>query len=128
MKLPKALVKFLREYCNETPDDVEEVFYMIEEVRRRIKEDLDLTNWPEIVRAIEEVRDEFEEEISRKLEEYLNPSEDYYICSSHIMSTVEDAMISLEMIERKYGLVKVQEEKKPRYVDDDEEDTAWGII
>jgi hypothetical protein len=127
LKLPKALVKFLREYCDETPDDVEEVLYMIEEIRKRIKEDLDLTNWPEIVRAIEEVRDEFEKEISRKLELYLNPGEDY-ICSSHIMSTIEDAMSSLETIERKYGLVKVQEEKKPRYVDDDVEDTAWTIV
>jgi len=124
MKLSKAVERFLREYCGETREDFEALLKSVEEVRRKIEEDMDLTNHPTILSRLEEFRRGFEEEVSNILT-WFSGEEETYRCVSDAIARVNFEKAMLSDLEEELGIVKKRKEEKQEY---DEEDWDWYPI
>ncbi|HWQ17581.1 MAG TPA: hypothetical protein VNL13_07105 [Sulfolobales archaeon] len=114
MRVPKPLDKILWDLCRDTREDVEEIVGRVEKLRRRVIEDLSLTNHPFVLMHLREFQKELERMVRNDLEKYLNPSKDGHICSKDMRKSLEFLETKLAMLEKKLGLVREALEKNDR--------------
>jgi len=125
VKLSRAVERFLKEYCGETREDFQRLLNAIEDVRRKIEEDKDLTNHPTILKRLEDFRGEFEEEVSNILR-WFSDEEENYRCISDAIARVDFEKALLAELEEELGLVKKRKNEEKREYD--EEDWDWYPI
>lgn len=76
----------------------------IEKLRRRVSEDLGLTNHPQVIMRLRNFQQELESEIEKIAKNYLNPGGDINMCSSDVNKILEVLETRLAWLEKRLGL------------------------
>ncbi|MDT7888057.1 MAG: hypothetical protein RQ885_03675 [Desulfurococcales archaeon] len=125
MKISRIMEKLLKDYCGETVEDFVRLENTIESIRKKIEENMDLTNHPEILKRLEKFRKEFEDEVRQIMRRFSEAEEDI-MCIHDAIINIEFSKLELEELEKELGLVKeTKENKKKRRYDEDED--PWDI-
>lgn len=105
MNTLEPIYKILWELCRDTKEDVEEITLKIEGLRKRVAEDLSLTNHPYVIMHLRNYQQELETEVRNIVKNYLSPGEGVKICSQDIKKRLELLESRLAWLEKKLGLV-----------------------
>jgi len=114
LKLSKIVERYLEEYCRETREDFEKLVELINKIKKRIEEDMYLTNHPAILKRLEAFKKEFEERVRWTMMRYSDTEEDP-ICVNEATLKIDFYEKKLADLEKELGLVRdVEAEKKKR--------------